>query len=332
MAQPAGPIDIHAHVVPGAFPARDLPGWPSMAPAEGGQRHVMIDGKPYRTVAARCWDVALRLADLDAKGLARQAISPMPELFSYWMPAEAAVPLLRHVNDCTAEMVAASGGRLIGLAALPMQDLDAALTEMRRAKEELGFAGVEIGSNINGTVIGDAALRPFFAAAEQLGMAVLVHPVRPAGMDRLVGPKNLQQALGYPSEIGLAAASVITSNLMLRHPALRLCFSHGGGTLASLLPRLEQAWHTFPALRDSIEEAPSAQARRFFVDALVFDAPMLRHLLGVMGPERLLLGTDDPFAFRENDPVGRIAEVLEPGTAREAVLRDNALSFLGLPA
>ncbi|MFX8624489.1 hypothetical protein ABTM07_20470, partial [Acinetobacter baumannii] len=81
-------IDVHAHVVPaelppylgGAAPA----GWPSMAPAgDACHRHVRIAGKVYRTVSDRCWDVARRLDDLPAMGLARQVLSPMPELLSY---------------------------------------------------------------------------------------------------------------------------------------------------------------------------------------------------------------------------------------------------------
>ena len=326
-----GPIDIHAHIVPGAFPARGdaAEGWPSMAPAGEGQRHVMIGGKIYRTVSDRCWDVLRRLADLDVAGLARQVISPMPELFSSWMAPIDAAALLRFINDSIAAMVAEAGGRLIGMGSVPLQDLSLACEELRRLKS-LGFAGVEIASNVNGTVIGDPSLEPFFAEVEALDMAVLVHPVRPAGMDRLVGPKNLQQALAYPSEIGLAAASVITSGLLWRRPGLRLCFSHGGGTLAALLPRLEQAWKAFPALRESMAESPMQQARRLYIDALVFDAPLLTHLLGIFGETNIMLGTDYPFNFREDDPVGRLAEVVPEGPGRTVIESGNARRFLGL--
>jgi aminocarboxymuconate-semialdehyde decarboxylase len=102
---------------------------------------------------------------------------------------------------------------------------------------------------------------------------VFVHALKPAGVERLVGPEKLLPALAYPTDVGLAAASVLTSNLIGRHPALKMAFSHGGGTLASLLPRLEQARKVFPALRDAMPDSPSEQARRLFYDTLVFDAP-----------------------------------------------------------
>ena len=300
-------IDVHAHVVPENFPRYlpqpELPGWPSMAPAQACHRHVMIDGKVYRTVSERCWSVASRVADMPAMGLSLQVISPMPELFSYWLPAHAADELLRYTNDVMAEMVSQSGGRLAALGAVPLQDMDLALAELHRVRQQLGFAGVEIGSNVNGRPIGAPEFEAFFAAAEALGASVFVHAVRPAGMDRLIGPAPLQQALGYPTDIGLAAASVITSNLIQRHPALRIGFSHGGGTLASLLPRLQQAHAVFPALQSAIAAPPSEQARRLFYDALVFDAPTLRHLVAVFGETQLMIGTDYPFNFHDDTPL-----------------------------
>ena len=57
-----------------------------MAPADACHRHVMIDGKNYRTVSEKCWTTSRRLADFEAMGLGLQAISPMPELLSYWLP------------------------------------------------------------------------------------------------------------------------------------------------------------------------------------------------------------------------------------------------------
>jgi aminocarboxymuconate-semialdehyde decarboxylase len=324
-----GPIDAHAHAVPATFPLGTRPGWPSTQPAEGGRRDVVIDGALFRTVAPPCWDVPARLARLDAQGIAVQAVCPMPELFSYWLEAPAADELLRFVNDDIARMVREAGGRLVGLGAVPLQDLGLALAELRRL-HGLGFAGVEIGSNVNGTVVADARFEPFFAEATALGMAVLVHPVRPTGMDRVLGGGKLEQALGYPSEIGLAGAAFLTSGLLARLPALRLGLSHGGGTLATLLPRLEQAVRTFPELARSLPDSPRALARRLFLDTLVFDAPLLRLLLEEFGAERLMLGTDAPFAFSDADPAGRARALLPPGPALDAVLSGTARHFLGI--
>jgi aminocarboxymuconate-semialdehyde decarboxylase len=281
-------------------------------------------------VSKQCWDVPSRVADMESMGLRLQVVSPMPQLFSYWLPAAAATDLLRYVNDLMAEMVAQSGGRLAALGAVPLQNLDGAIQELHRVRRDLGFAGVEIGSNINGRPIGAPEFDPFFAAAEAEGAAVFVHAMRPAGMDRLVGPAPPQQALGYPTDIGLAAASVITGNLMQRFPRLRIAFSHGGGTLGLLLPRLEQARQVFAPLQKAIAASPTEQARRLFYDALVFDAPTLRHLVALFGDSQIMLGTDHPFNFHDRMPVSRVMQAIEHPATRSRLLYENAQRFLGL--
>lgn len=329
-------IDIHSHVVPEHFPAylgSAVPSdWPSMAPAHECHRHVLISGKVYRTVSDRCWSSTRRIEDMDAMGLSLQVISPMPELLSYWMAPAAAAQLLRYINEQMAQMVGLSGGRLCALGAVPLQDMDLALAELDYVIDKLGFAGVEIGSNINGKPPGAPEFAPFFAAAEAKGAAVFVHALRPAGKERLVGPSQLQQALGYPTDIGLAAASVLTTNLIERHPKLRIAFSHGGGTLAALLPRLEQARRVFPALQDAMPSGPSEQARQLFYDALVFDTPTLQHLLARFGEGQMMIGTDYPFAFREHKPLAAINDAVADPLLRARLMTHNAERFLGLPS
>lgn len=327
-------IDVHAHVVPEHFPnyiGSRLPAeWPSMAPAHACHRHVMISGKVYRTVSDRCWDTARRLEDLPGMGLALQVVSPMPELLSYWMAADDARQLLRYTNDCMAGMVEQGGGRIAALGAVPLQDIDLAIAELEYVVKTLGFAGVEVGSNVNGVPVGAPQFDPFFEACEALGAAVFVHALRPAGMDRLVGPAPLQQVLAYPGDVGLAAASVITTNLLVRRPRLRIAFSHGGGTLVALLPRLQQGWDVFPALKESIATSPAEQARRLFYDTLVFDTPLLRNLVERFGASQLLIGTDYPFNFHDRTPVQRIEAAGFDEATAAALVHRNAERFLGL--
>jgi aminocarboxymuconate-semialdehyde decarboxylase len=329
-------VDVHAHVVPEHLPAylgRKLPAaWPQMAPAHECHRHVMIAGEVYRTVSDRCWSTTRRLEDLPAMGIALQAISPMPELLSYWMDAPDAQPLLRYLNEQIAAMVAQSAGRLVGLGAVPLQSIDLSIAELGHVVQTLGLAGVEVGSNVNGTPIGDRRFDPFFAACESLGAAVFVHALKPAGMERLVGPAPLQQVLAYPSDVGLAAASCITTNLIERFPRLRIAFSHGGGTLASLLPRLQQGWKVFPALKEAVTCSPLEQARKLHYDTLVFDTSTLRHLVNTFGASQLMVGTDYPFNFHERAPVRGIEAAGFDAATVAALVHRNAERFLGLEA
>ena len=151
--------------------------------------------------------MARRIEGMGAMRVGRQALSPMPELLSYWLPADDAQVLLRYINDTIAGMIAAAPDRFVGLGAVPLQDMDLALRELEYVRNTLGFAGVEIASHVNGVSIGDARFDAFFAACERMGAAIFVHALRPAGQDRIVGALS-EQAVAFPGDIGLAAAAV----------------------------------------------------------------------------------------------------------------------------
>jgi aminocarboxymuconate-semialdehyde decarboxylase len=326
-------IDVHTHVVPENFPAyagrgRDVP-WPSMAEAHACHRHVMISGKVYRTVSEGCWSVPRRIEDMNGMRVACQALSPMPELLSYWLPLEDARVLIRYLNDQIAAMVERAPGRFVGLGAVPLQDVDAAIDELQYIQKELRFSGVEIASHVNGTSIGDPRFEPFFAAAEEMGAAVFVHALRPAGQDRIVGPFS-EQAVCFPGDIALACASMITGGVAARHPRLRIAFSHGGGAMAMLLPRLVHAWKMTPKARELLAESPAVSARRFYYDQLVFDPAAVRLLIERFGASQILVGSDYPFAMGDPDPVASLEGVGLDEATRFAVSAGNARRFLAL--
>src|SRR5438045_3918000 len=121
-----------------------------MAPAHACHRHVMISGKVYRTVADGSWSVPRRIEDMGAMRITRQAISPMPELLSYWLPLDDAKVMCRYLNDTIAQMISRAPERFIGLGAVPLQDVDESIKEMHYIMRELRFSGIEIASHVNG--------------------------------------------------------------------------------------------------------------------------------------------------------------------------------------
>ena len=326
-------IDVHCHVVPENFPpyagrTANVP-WPSMAEAHACHRHVMIQGKVYRTVSDGCWSAPRRIEAMGGMGVTRQAISPMPELLSYWLPLEDAKVMVRFLNDQIAAMISLAPERFIGLGAVPLQDVDSAIREMEHCLGSLKFSGVEVASHVNGTSIGDPRFAPFFAAAERLGAAVFVHALRPAGQDRIVGAFP-EQAVCFPGDIGLACASMITGGIAAKHPRLRIAFSHGGGVMSILLPRLVHAWKMIPKAKESLTESPDVTARRFYYDELVFSPSAVAFVLNTFGKTQILVGTDYPFALGDFSPLQTMADLDQETVA--AISSTNARRFLGLPA
>jgi aminocarboxymuconate-semialdehyde decarboxylase len=329
-----GCIDIHTHVVPHHFPAyvgnRPNVPWPSMRDAQPCHRHVVISDKVYRTVSSQAWDLDVRRGDMDRQGVKRHVLSPMPELLSYWLDAEDGAMLSRYLNETLADMVVAAPDRFSALGAAPLQNMDHAIRELEFAVGTLGLSGIEVGSNVGGVPIGDPRFWPFFEAAEACGAAIFVHPLRTAGMDRLVGPASLEQIVAFPGEIGLAAASIITGGLLSRFPRLRIALSHGGGAIQTLLPRMQHAWECQHALREAIPVAPVDAARTLYYDDLLYSATAIRALIETVGDDRVMMGTDYPFAIMDTDPVARVASLGLSDAVQDALRWRNAARWLDL--
>lgn len=325
-------VDVHTHVVPSEFPpyrgTRSDHGWPSTVAPSCCHRHILISGKNFRTVSSQCWDVQARLDDMDGMGIGEQVMSPMPELLSYWMDPADGARMCANMNDFVAALVAERPERFFGLGIVPLQDLDLAIRELERIMVERKLAGIEIATNVNGRVIGDPFFLPFFEAAEALGAAVFVHPLRPSGMERLVGAAALEQVLAFPGETGLAAASLMSSGVFSRVPGLRIAFSHGGGSLSTLITRFQHAWEAIPQVRDDIPVAPLAQARRMYFDNLVYEGGAILRLMELFGSTQVMVGSDYPFPIREFDPVGRLRALNLGADAERLIARENALRWL----
>jgi aminocarboxymuconate-semialdehyde decarboxylase len=329
-----GAIDIHTHIVPASFPPYAGRGssarWPQMAPGcDCHHANVMIAGKVFRTVTDECWDIDRRAEAMAKAGIARQVLSPMPELLSYWLDTDDATTLGRHINETMTEMIARAPERFAGLGTVPLQDPDRATCELERIMREGVLRGVEIGSNVNGVPIGEARFEPFFQAAEELGAAVFVHALHPTGLDRVVGPPVLPALIAFPCETAFAIASLVTGGTLLRHPKLRLAFSHGGGAFGLVLPRLMHGWKTIPDLAETMPRSPLELARGLYYDTLVYDAATLRFLIDRFGVTQLCIGTDYPFQIQELDPLGPISALGLSERDRELLIFGNAQLFLG---
>jgi aminocarboxymuconate-semialdehyde decarboxylase len=162
-----------------------------------------------------------------------------------------------------------------------------------------------------------------------MGAAVFVHALRPAGQDRIVGA-FAEQAVCFPGDIALACASMITGGVAARHPKLRIAFSHGGGTMPILLPRLVHAWNMFPKAKESLTESPEVTAKRFYYDDLLFDPESVKFLVKRFGDTQVVLGTDYPFALGDFNPLGSLEKTGFDEKTKTLITSTNAKRFLGL--
>lgn len=325
-------IDVHTHVVPAhiAHEAGRDRFWPSVSATGPEEAAVVIDGKPFRVVDSRCWDVERRLDDMARENVAMQALSPMPELLSHWIVAADADYLAGIVNERIAAMVGEAPDHFIGLGMIAAQDVPRARSGLRRVAE-LGLAGIEIGTHINGVPLGDPSLWPIYEEAEANDLAIFVHPLRPCGLERIGKPSEIGLVASFPLEIAMAALSLMGGGVLSRFPRLRFLLSHGGGALPSVLGRLEMTRKLLPAVGEVLGDDAWQIARRFWYDSNVYDPGTLSVLADRIGLDRLVVGSDYPFLIRQPNP-GAFVEEGIPGGVESCCANAHALLKKGRPS
>ncbi len=327
-------IDIHTHILP-----RDIPRWKDKFGYGGfiGLDHyrpccahmVRDDGTQFRDVDENCWSAVKRIEECDTAGVNVQVLSTVPVMFSYWAEPADVAEIARFLNDHIAGVVDEFPRRFIGLGTVPMQDTALAVKELERCKQ-IGLAGVQIGTNVNQLNLSEPRFFEFFAACEDLGMAVFIHPWDMMGEKDM--PKYwLPWLVGMPAEVSRAICSLIFSGVLERLPRLRICFAHGGGSFPATLGRIEHGFNVRPDLCaiDNPHD-PRKYLKKMYFDSLVHDPAVLEYLIALVGADRIALGSDYPFPLGEVNPGGMIENAVSDEEVQAMLLHGTALNWLGL--
>ncbi|MBB4683146.1 amidohydrolase family protein [Amycolatopsis jiangsuensis] len=290
MPTTAPAVDVHAHL---GIPAvdeliADEPGWArrrAVDAASLGPESAAVNVRQIGELTVKLTDVEVRLAAMDRAGVNVQAVSPVPFPHA-WASRALAERITTLTNDAVAEFCARQPGRFLGIGAVSLQHPDLAVRQLRSAVRDLGMRGVQISTAAApGVELDDPSLAEFWAAAEELGAAVLTHPWGCTLGERL-NAYYLFNTVGNPTETALALSRIAFSGLLERHPGLRIWSAHGGGCLASYLVRADHAW-SVRADAHTTRRPPSELLKRTFVDSLVYTPEQLRHLVTIMGPGQI---------------------------------------------
>ncbi len=326
-------IDVHTHILP-----KDIPKWKDKF-GYGGfitldhykpccARMVRDDGKSFRDIEENCWSAEKRIEECDAAGVNVQVLSTVPVMFSYWAKPNDGAEVARFLNDHIAEIVNEFPLRFVGLGTVPMQDTALAIKELERCRE-IGLAGVQIGTNVNQLNLSEPQFFDFFAACEQLGMAIFVHPWD------MMGEKDMQKywlpwLVGMPAEVSRAICSLIFSGVLEKLPNLRICFAHGGGAFPATLGRIDHGFSVRPDLFTDNEYGPRRYLSKMYFDSLVHDASKLDYLVQLVGADQIALGTDYPFPLGELEPGQLIESTDYDEEIKAMLLHGAALNWLNL--
>jgi aminocarboxymuconate-semialdehyde decarboxylase len=298
-------IDVHSHAM-----SRDL----LMDWARRGRFELSLDEDEMVVLPAigrvdpEIYELEPRLERLAKAKVDLALVCPLQQ-FSTWPGASADAELARALNESTAQCVARSGNRFAGLAALALGEPERAVEELTRALAEHGFVGALIGTYAGDRPLDHRSLEPLWAELGRLRIPVFMHPTSAEATPRW-DKFTLKIVLNWPNETALAVSRLIFTGTLERNPGLNLILAHGGGTLPFLRGRLDLAYNApeyelNPDCRANISKPPTQYLNQIYFDTVVTTPESLHFLVDLVGAERVVFGTDDPFEV--GDPGGRIA-------------------------
>lgn len=294
------------------------------------------------------WDEERAIKLMDRQGIAT-AITSISTPGVYFGDVGLARELARQCNEFAAGLVRDYPGRFGALATLPLPDVEAALKELHHALDVLHLDGVVLLTNVDGHYLGDALLEPLFAELDRRAVPVFIHPTTPHGAP---GPDLPPSIVDYVFDTSRATANLLINGALERYPQIPFILAHAGGAVPYLAWRLAlgvEMRHMPP--RDALvyayerlthryggapleKRAPGLAAALALLQRLYYDTALsatpyvFRSLLALVPPERVLFGTDVPWApeiLAAETVRGIAAEAALDDADRQAIEHDTAL-------
>jgi aminocarboxymuconate-semialdehyde decarboxylase len=296
-------VDCHAHVV--------VPDLGAEVEWRDGAQVVSYRGQEIRAAAREFRDLSRILEEQDRAGVDIVVLCPWVNLCGV------------EVERQNEALAALAGERVLVLGTVEPERPEQLVALMRDGR----LRGVEIPAVADGAYLGDPRLREFWAAAEETGALVFVHPSSRGFALPVMEEHYLWNTVGNPLETTVSAAHMLGAGVLDAHPSLNVLLAHGGGVLPALRGRLTREQEIHPPARDV-----RAALRRFLVDTVVHDVEVLRDLVGFFGADRVLLGSDYPFDMGTERPAEIVRALGLPPDEEAQILGGNALRLLAQEA
>ena len=317
-------IDVHSHYYPRWYvdllKARTV--IPRISDDDGVERFVIFEeeetsGSGGRLITEDYWSLDAKLAFMDRFGIDQTILSLGNPWLDPFNEAEA-LETARYFNADAALRRKETGGRILGMGAIPGSGVTNVATVVREVADTEDLFGIITGSRIAGRTFDDPELDPVWAALAETGVPLLLHPHHGSATDELEGFGHaMHVAVAFPIETTVALARLVFAGVLHRYPGVRIIGSHGGGTIPYLAGRLDAGWRSDPSLVERMPTPPSEVLDQLFLDAVLYHPRALRAAADLVGVDHLMFGTDHPFSI--SDPAANISAIREEFTSPDAV-------------
>jgi 2,3-dihydroxybenzoate decarboxylase len=324
-------IDFHIHFSPEEDVRAQL--------RQGGETQVTYrDGIPTYTHHDGLHQLDRHLECMDGAGVEVAVLSSAPGMVGD-------LKTCVRVNDRLAKAEQDYPGRLRGLAHAPAFGGKAALDELTRCHDELGFPGVVLTSTIAGRSLDDPDLDPYWERVQELGMFAFVHPAlgEPATGLQAYQDYDLYRCVGREFDLILATARLIFGGVFDRFPGLQVVMSHLGGGIGPILDRIRGYQDkSLMGVADDPRHGRTADKPidHYLENALFFDTggffgsvPAVAAGLITLPQDRIVFGSDYPQEIRSPEEFARFTRELRemdaPPAVVEGIFSENARHLIG---
>ena len=325
-------VDLHCHV---HTPEADTIAKQSQVPEgdpivrHGSQRTADRQKALRQELDKKLTSIEQRLKDMDRMGIDVQAISTSPMQYYYRIEPELGQQTSRTINENLAKIVEGHPDRFVALGTVPMQESSLAVAELEYCMKELGFRGMEIGTNIRKAELSDERFNALWAKAEALGAVIFLHPSGFTDTSRMK-EHFLTNVIGNPLDTTFALSHIVFGGVLERYPKLKFVAAHGGGYLGHYPARMDHAYRVRPECHDYIKRPPSYYMKKIYYDTMVFGETQLEHLVNLWGADHVVIGTDYPYDMGYYKPVEFVSGAKLTRDQKEQIVGGNAAKLLGL--
>ena len=272
-------IDVHCHNI--------LPEYMAVLEKHGAAME--------ETFPLPAWNVESHIAFMRKAGIECSVLT-MPAPQPWFGDAEESRRIIREYNEYCSHLKKEYPGKFKFCAALPLPDVNAAIEEAVYALDTLDADGVKLATNSRGQYIGDEALDPLMKVLNDRNAVIIIHPHKPTPVnDGIIATAPLA-VYEYPAETTRAVVNMISRNVLVRYPNIKMIVPHCGSFLPMAIPRIK-AIH--PAMQTkgfmgSIDWDGNL-SRLYYDLAGGASSEIVKMMLTITSPDHILYGSDYPY-------------------------------------
>jgi aminocarboxymuconate-semialdehyde decarboxylase len=316
-----GSIDIHSHWMPEVYANALNQLRPGIASTANPLDH----------------DLEKRRQWMDKHNVKMVALTLSGGMPWQWASVADSARLAQIINDAGAEAHAKFPDRFIAGIEIPVRDPQMCLKELNRMAGKPGMRAVHLPNSFEGRdYLFEPAYEPVLARIEELGYPLLFHPLDGddniyAGKERLgnalAQSANINNTLGFTFESATTAAKFIITGTLDKFPNLEIVLPHSGGCFPYIAGRVERG---LVARKFKLPRPFREYIRRFHYDTLTFYPETLRFLIDLVGPDRVVIGTDNYAAMDVGEPNALVERIGLSAEDRDHIFRGNAARLFRL--